>query len=278
MSCPDCFKGSVHTHADPVGSIAPLHGVSTYITGAPDAKSTILYLPDAFGLKLVNNKLLADAYAAGTGSRVLIPDLLWRGGADPSQMDTVDKLLTPGGGFLAKLWYFVQVAPGIIPFTILGAAPKAYPDILKFARAVRAELPAGGKLGVAGFCWGGYGSTMLCAEKAVEGGEAKLVDVQFTGHPSYVTPEMILAAVEAKVPYSCAVAEYDGRFTVKVAEEVEAKLKEKVGTPEEGGYEFVTYKQCIHGFAVRAAEGTPNMEGYHKAVKQAVDWFNKYLS
>lgn len=203
MSCPDCFKGAVHDHAEPTGQIETLHGVKTYITGDATAKSAILYLPDAFGLKLVNNKLLADRYAAGTGCKVLIPDLLWRGGADPSSLDAMEKLLLPGTGFFTKLWAFFQVAPVIIPFIIFGGGPKAFPEVLKYARAMRADLAPGGKLGVAGFCWGGYGSTNLCTEMAVEGGSEPLIDAQFNGHPGQLkAPDMVLDAIAAKVPYS----------------------------------------------------------------------------
>ena len=303
MSCPDCFKGAIHDHAEPTGHFETIHGCETYVTGDADAKSAILFLPDAFGLKLVNNKLLADRYAAGTGCKVLIPDLLWRGGADPSSMDAVETLLTPSNSFLSRLWAFFVVAPTLIPFMIFGAAPKAYPDVLKYARAVRAALPPGGKLGVAGFCWGGYGSTNLCKEKVTEE-ESKddrpLIDAQFNGHPSRLkTPDMVVDAIAAKVPYSCAVAELDMSFSKDVAHEVEAAVRAKVGPPEENNYEFVVYKgthpplsllhnlitfvtlianqDCIHGFCVRANPGTPNMDGYHGSAKQAIEWFNKYL-
>lgn len=76
MSCPDCFKGSVHDHAEPTGHFEILYGWKTYITGDANAKSAILYLPDAFGLRLVNNKILA-----GNLSFILIyyPILTWFG-------------------------------------------------------------------------------------------------------------------------------------------------------------------------------------------------------
>lgn len=64
MSCPDCFKVPVHNHAEAIGQFETLYGWKTYVTGDANAKSAILYLPDAFGLKLVNNKLLAGRYAA----------------------------------------------------------------------------------------------------------------------------------------------------------------------------------------------------------------------
>ena len=75
MSCPECFRGAVHTHAEPTGAIETIHGIKTYVAGGSDAsrsKSTIIYFPDAFSLKLVNNKLLADKYASATGCKVIV--------------------------------------------------------------------------------------------------------------------------------------------------------------------------------------------------------------
>ncbi len=79
MSCPDCFRGAAHNHAEPKGTIETIHGIRTYVAGGSDparSKSAIIYLPDGFSLKLVNNKLLADEYAAGTGCKVYIPDVV----------------------------------------------------------------------------------------------------------------------------------------------------------------------------------------------------------
>ena len=42
-------------------------------------------------------------------------------------------------------------------------------------------------------------------------------------------------------------------------------------------YEFVIHEGCIHGFCVRATLGSPNINRYHAATKQAIDCFNKYL-
>ena len=278
MSCPDCFKGAIHDHAEPTGRFETLFGVRTYITGDANAKSAIIYLPDAFGLKLVNNKLLADRYAAGTGCKVLSPDLLYNGGLNPSHMEVVEKFVTPGVSFFTKLWSFFVLAPDVIPFMVWGRPSTAYPEVVKYARALRADLPPGGKLGVAGFCWGGHGSTSLCTEKATKGGSEPLIDAQFNGHPSQLkTPDMVLDAIAAKVPYSCAVAQLDTNFSEKVSDEVEAAVRAKIGPPEENHYEFVIHKDCLHGFCVRAKPDTPNMDGYHAAAKQAIDWFNRYL-
>lgn len=158
---------------------------------------------------------------------------------------------------------------------------KAFPDILRYARAVKKDLPEGAKLGVCGFCWGGYGSTNLCAEPAVEGGNEPLIGAQFTGHPSRLkVPDMIVNAVSKfRVPYSAAIAQNDFQVDEKLGLEIEAALTEKVGPAGENDWQINIYKGASHGFSVRARPHVElEIEAYHVSAKQAVDWFNKYLN
>ncbi|EXJ82341.1 hypothetical protein A1O3_06154 [Capronia epimyces CBS 606.96] len=292
MSCPDCFRGSVHTHSEPTGTIETLHGVRTYVAGSSDSsrsKSAILYLPDAFSLKLVNNKLLADQYASATGCRVLIPDVVQNGGLSPDLMPSMEVVMAPLekrtiGAVLYKVYTALTLLPYVVPFMLFGKPATVYPQILAYARAVKAELPPGGKLGVAGFCWGAWPGTKLCTETTVEGGSERLIDAQFNGHPSYIidTPEMVIDAIKTfKVPYASAVAELDIQFNAEAAAQTEAKLKEAIAGPNEDKYkyEFRIYKGCHHGFCVRSMkEDELNAQGGRDAAKQATDWFNKYLN
>lgn len=296
MSCPDCFRGSVHTHAEPKGKIETVHGIKTYIANGGDgdssepSKSAILYLPDAFSLQLVNNLILADEYAKQTGCRVLIPDIVRNGGMSPHLLPLMEDLMLPSptwsvGGVFWKIVTALRVIPYAIPFLIFGHPSKVYPQMLAYARAMRADLPEGGKLGVAGFCWGAWGATKLCVEPAIEGGEERLIDAQFNAHPSFIadTPQMVVDAIMAlRVPYASAVAEEDFQFNAGVAEKTEAKVREATnnGAATGGGYtyEFKIYKGCKHGFAVRAQNDTANMEGYKDALVHATAWFNKYLN
>lgn len=302
MSCPDCFRGSVHTHAEPKGKIETVHGIKTYIANGGDdsksSKSAILYLPDAFSLQLVNNLILADEYAKQTGCRVLIPDIVRNGGMPAHLLPLMEDLMLPSpswsvGGVFWKVVTALRVIPYAVPFLIFGHPSKVYPGMLAYARAMRADLPEGGKLGVAGFCWGAWGATKLCVEPAVEGGKERLIDAQFNAHPSFIadTPQMVVDAImELRVPYASAVAEKDFQFNADVAEKTEAKVREATTGPGSGAaaadgqsqgdytYEFKIYKGCRHGFAVRAQDDTANMQGYKDALIQATAWFNKYLN
>ncbi|OAL27458.1 hypothetical protein AYO20_09810 [Fonsecaea nubica] len=290
MSCPDCFRGAVHNHSEPTGKIETVHGIQAYVAGGSDparSKSAIIYLPDAFSLKLVNNKILADKYAASTGCRVYIPDVVYQGGMPPVVLEKMDHLMDSRlsvFNFLPKVFTALTLIPYIVPFMYSGHPKNPYPTILKFARDVRAELPEGGKLGVCGFCWGAWPATKLCTETTVEGGQERLIDAQFNGHPSYISgePQMVVDAVKTfKVPYASAVAEKDFQFNADVAAKVEAQLREAIGGSKGDGedgydYDFRIYKGATHGFCVKARE--VDMQNYHDAAKQAADWFNKFLN
>jgi len=57
-----CASGSLHS-GEATGRFATVHGLETYIADAPDKGANngiIVIIPDAFGLALPNNKLLAD--------------------------------------------------------------------------------------------------------------------------------------------------------------------------------------------------------------------------
>lgn len=148
----------------------------------------------------------------------------------------------------------------------------AFPNILKFARAVKAEST--GKLGVAGFCWGGMMSTKLALQASEAGGNVGLVDAHFCAHPAGLQPEDIVEGVRRfRTPMSLAVGDKDFVMKREVVEEVESGLSE-----DEERSEVVVYAGCGHGFAVRAdRERIAEDEGAGKAAEQAVEWFQRFL-
>ncbi|KAF1978117.1 alpha/beta-hydrolase [Bimuria novae-zelandiae CBS 107.79] len=235
MACPDCFRGGKAV-GEPKGTMENLHGLPTYVAtpqGGSASTSTILYLTDAMGLDLVNNKVLADAYASATGLRVLVPDIIPGGPMPASVLDTMDTIMKPVALF----------------------------DIYDQ------------KLGLAGFCWGGYFSVNLCAHAVVEGGDERLIDAAFAAHPSLLNApaDVVNAVVSWKTSLSLAHAGEDFMLTMAKVEAAEAELREKVGRGEgENGcwYEVKTFKGWRHGFAARAAD---------EAKAQAVEWFKRWL-
>ena len=289
MSCPSCFKGGIkHEHEPAKGKEEVLYGKKSYIVSAPPtstSQSVILFLTDAFGLDLINNKILADQYAAKGGFKVIMPDVIPGGPASISLLNNMHDLMEPVAwldimGQLRRIGAAFGAIFGFVPFLYRAGPPSAFPAILAYARAVKADLPPGAKLGVAGFCWGGWGSTNLCKEPAVEGGSERLIDAQFCAHPSALkTPDMIVDAVaKFKVPYSLAIGDKDMVMSHKATLETEAALKKTVGEPEAHDYEVKIYPGCTHGFGIRAfPDNKVETEAADEALIQAVEWYKRYL-
>lgn len=78
MSCPDCFSGHAHS-GTPLGEVKKIHGRDTYVAepkNGQSAKGIIIIVPDAFGWDFVNNRILADHYAAAGDFLVYLPDFM----------------------------------------------------------------------------------------------------------------------------------------------------------------------------------------------------------
>jgi dienelactone hydrolase len=64
-------------------------GVKTYKTG--DGKSAIVIFTDIFGFSFINTRKVADTFAQGTQSTVLVPDLFNGDPMDPTEQDRMAK-------------------------------------------------------------------------------------------------------------------------------------------------------------------------------------------
>ena len=316
MACADCFRGGIHTHATPKGFVTTLYDQLCYVSPAPStstAKSQILYLCDGFGLALVNNKLLADRYALETGCKVIAPDIPAGGGLSLDAMTYTDTLSDPvrwydiRGQIRRVVTIFKLLCVGI-PFFLQGNRRGSIGPIVKLARHLKSDLgPSGGKLGVAGFCYGGWVAIQLCLEDAVEpqsgpvassrsneeestplltppsaDSSNNLISAIFVAHPSWLkAPTWIVSIIRDRhIPFSAALARADLTFPLKKVHETEAALRTQVGLPEDHDYELVMYPEGVpHGFAVRARpDSKEQVEAEHGAARQAVSWFGKYLN
>lgn len=277
---PDFFSGSVHT-AQPLGHLEILFDVETYVTrGTATSNSTIVFLTDDFGLNLVNNKLLADQYATKTGLRVLVPNLLPSGGLPLSTIGLSEQLAASVQwynllGHARRAWAALRITSILSVFSF--KVRRTFPSVLNYVRAVRASLPLGSKLGIAGFCLGGHWSSRLCAEHATEGGGSYLVGAHFTAHPSVVDPrEFARLAERFKVPQSLALGDRDVGLPIDQAHDLETNLRE-VYRDNLDRLEVRIYDGCGRGFALRADPQTNEIEGGDMALEQAVAWFRRWL-
>nr|POE47809.1 ankyrin repeat and protein kinase domain-containing protein 1 [Quercus suber] len=254
-----CATGSLHA-GTPKGELTKLHGLDCYVTNPPSGapKGIIVIIPDAFGIALPNNRILADAYAEKVGAQVLLPDFM---------NDVMISFNAMGAtGFwnqLYKFGHFLYLLRHFPPFLIYNRAGVATPRILSFFKSLRdneaKDLPVG------------------TAEKTSSG--KRLVDCGYTAHPSSLKyPGDIEMVV---LPLSISAPEHDIMMPPKEAKRTEEILKAKTAKTKDQGVEhdFVLYPEAPHGFAVRAAEDdVKQAELGKKAEAQAVAWFSKWFA
>ena len=89
LPCKDCASGVLH-EGTPTGREETVHGLNTYVTHPPSGSSSaggiVVIIPDLFGWKLNNSRVLADRYAERGGYTVYVPDFMdgmfWGGNND----------------------------------------------------------------------------------------------------------------------------------------------------------------------------------------------------
>jgi dienelactone hydrolase len=284
MSCSDCFKGVVR-FGKPNGIEKTLHGVRTYVAGNPDLQSSaIIFITDAFGFNLINSKLLADVYASKTQFTVLVPDIIPGGGVPIKSLALMESMSTPVSwwnvvGHLRRFFTLVRMMTIFIPFAL--RTKNVFPSILSYARSVKADLPAGRKLGAAGFCWGGLQTTKLAQESAIDCRNTQLLNAHFVAHPAglKVPKDIVNGIRQFNVPFSMAIGDQDMILSKEKVEEIEADLRTEFTEDSQHNYEIKMYADCGHGFAVRAdAKKKLEDDASEQAMEQAVSWFKTYLS
>ncbi|KAI9759536.1 MAG: hypothetical protein M4579_002295 [Chaenotheca gracillima] len=274
MACADCFKG-VLNEGTPKGTIKKVYGVDTYVASPPNgARPTgvIVIIPDAFGWDLNNNRILADNYAEMGGFLVHLPDFMNGKSADPIVFGYMDHITTPGiAATVTKPYYAVLALSHFIPFRRQNGPDVAWPRILSFMRALRADPEVSDlSIGAAGFCWGGPFTFWLCGDKEKAEDGRSLIDAGFTAHPSNL--KLPADAEGLTKPMSVAQGSNDIVVNSKAISQIETTLKK---SPM---HEVVIYEGAKHGFAVRAPpkDEKSSKQGF-EATQQAVNFFTKHF-
>nr|POF18691.1 hydrolase tropi [Quercus suber] len=276
-----CATGSLHT-GTPKGEVTKLHGLDCYVakplSGTP--KGIVVIIPDAFGIALPNNRILADAYADRIGAQVLLPDFM-DGYVLPSDVLISLKALSATGLWnqLYKFGHFVYLLRHFPPFLFYNRASIATPRIVEFFKKLRENEARDLPVGTAGFCWGGkYVIELLWDQEKTLSGK-RLVDCGYTAHPSSVKyPGDIEMVV---LPLSISAPEHDMMMPPQEAKRTEEILTAKTAKAKDQGveHEFISYPGASHGFAVRADEDdVKEAEQGEKAETQAVAWFSKWFA
>ncbi|KAN0090033.1 alpha/beta-hydrolase [Hyaloscypha variabilis] len=271
MSCPDCFKGTVH-EGQPQGRVIKLHGLDTYVsepTNGRAVKGIIVVIPDAFGWVFVNNKLLADHYADKGDYRVYLPDFMAGWSAPVWMLDTIRVMETPGNWF-SKLINVPWLLYSLIPWYAMNRISASYPRVKTIFELLRRDEGSSLPVGAAGFCWGGKHVALLAAE-VTKVNDKPLIDAGFTGHPSMlVMPDDV---ENIKLPVSFAIGDKDSHLPLEVAHKIRDIVEAK---PLEQRGEMILYPDCNHGFCVRADISFEDVAKQAAAAEdQCIQWFNK---
>lgn len=185
----------------------------------------------------------------------------------PAILPLMDTFSSPSAGVLSKTWAMGRAMVHVIPF-FMRASPqneKCTVPCVEYARAVKKEALQGAKLGLAGYCWGGYQALNI-------GKQEGLVDAVFIAHPARFEPRLAVDAVKAGVKVSFAHAGDDMSLPVGKIEETKKALDGSEAL------EIRVYEGCVHGFAVRATPGKEiEAKAADEALEQAVKWFEKWL-
>ncbi|KAI6041374.1 dienelactone hydrolase, partial [Pisolithus marmoratus] len=276
MSCPDCNRGSVLA-GKPTGSIVKVDGTEAYFAKGPPSKSAlfepkgsvaVVLLSDAFGLPLVNIKLIADKLANDLLCDVWVPDLF--DGAPLLRVEGMETQLLPDRPGYSSFWdKFCMIAFVVLPRvgTILRSRPSVGDVRAKqFIKAIREDRKYH-KVGGVGYCYGGGVAARLATT-------LNYLDSVVICHPA---PILINSIKKIKIPASWVCAE-DDMFFKKKRMRAEAIFAERKDSGDAVPYEFVDYKGTVHGFACRPNLAFEDVKAaFEKSLEQTTVWLRKTL-
>ncbi|EJD07441.1 alpha/beta-hydrolase [Fomitiporia mediterranea MF3/22] len=244
--CKDCVTGVTH-EGEPTGTIEQINGVKTYVALPPAGKyetsKAVLFLPDVFGLELVNARLLADDFAKN-GYQTYIPDYL-----------NSDPITSLDGSVDFQAW-FANHGP-----------EQTRPSLDK----VIAGLKERGikEFGATGYCFGARYVFDLAFDNGIK--------VGVVSHPSLLkVPEDLEKFKATGVPLlinSCEVDQMYPPESQKIGDDILGG-----GKTETEKYKREYFAGCVHGFAVRGDLSKPEVKaGKEGSFLNAIQWFHKFL-
>ncbi|KAJ3964625.1 Alpha/Beta hydrolase protein [Lentinula raphanica] len=248
--CEHCVQGVLH-EGESTGQFQIINDINTYVATPSQADypkyKVLLYLTDIFGPQLVNNRLLADAYAAN-GIRTVVPDIFH---GDPAPADA----LKPDSTWDLMSWIKAH------------GASSARPAIDKVIEGLKNEGVT--TFGVVGYCFGARFAFDLAFE-----GIPKVVAI---AHPSLVNVDEDLkkylnTSTAPLLINSCSI---DPKFPAEAQALADSLFGDGKFAP---GYKRAHWEGCTHGFAVRGDVSNPQVKkGKEGAFKVTVEWMRKYL-
>jgi len=246
--CDDCIKGVIH-EGNPKGKWETIGGVNCYVgtpSGDYSKEKAILFMPDAFGISLINNQLIIDSFAENGFLTI---------GVEYFEGDGIpEDALEPGKTFDRDGWY----------------SRHGYEKTRSLVDKVYEALEQRGitTFGTAGYCFGGAYAFPLGIENKVK--------ATMIAHPSRNIPSLLQEYFDSsRVPLLINSCEFDPALPPEACAKADEIFGDGKFAP---GYKRVHWEGCKHGFAVRGDLSYPKVKaGKEGAFKETVEWFSKYL-
>ncbi|CAF3185248.1 unnamed protein product [Rotaria sp. Silwood2] len=229
--------GAKQTH-QAQGHEEEIAGVNTYKIG--QGKSAIVIFTDVFGYSFINVRKLADSFAEGTQTTVLIPDYFNGDPISPNAPNVMD----------------------ILPDWLKKHPPTDACAIAeKFISTVKGHYQS---IQVIGFCYGAKAVVHLITSNEY----LSTVKAAVVAHPSFLVKE---EAKQIQRPILFLCAENDFLFTPSLRQEFENELTAN------GLGRFIEYPGTVHGFVVRPDDSEQVHQQRDKAVQDAIQYFKNNI-
>lgn len=247
MSVLSCCITGFTWDGQPTGRTGQLGTNDAYITGDnPDV--AIMVIPDLFGWKFPNIRLLADHYASEANATVYVPDFF--GGDDIPWQPLIND-------------NFAALADELPAFLERNSREVREPELFECARVLRQTYK---KVGAAGFCYGGWACFRLGAKEH----QPPLVDCIVVGHPSLLTKEDIDGV---GVPVQVLAPEIDLAYTAELKLHTFETIQ-KLGVP----FDYQYFPGVAHACFIRGDEKhAGEREALVRGKNAAVGWFQQFL-
>ncbi|PPR00785.1 hypothetical protein CVT24_000750 [Panaeolus cyanescens] len=245
--CKDCVRGVTH-EGTPTGTWEEIAGIKVYV-GTPTIDypkdKVVLFLPDIFGVELINAQLLVDDFAAN-GFKTIAIDYF---GGDAAPADGMN----PGSTWDISKW-FPNHGPA-----------QTRPILDKVIKALKEQGIT--TFGATGYCFGGRYVFDLAFEN--------IIQASVVSHPSLlqIPADLEKYAASSKAPLLINSCTVDQQFPLEASAQAD-----KILGGFAPGYKREYFEGCSHGFAVRGDLSDPKVKaGKEGSFKATVEWFVKHL-
>ncbi|PWN29036.1 hypothetical protein BDZ90DRAFT_278431 [Jaminaea rosea] len=266
--CVHCASGFA-LEGTPKGTMEKLGPYDTYIASPSSVQGepgrAIFFACDAFGLSLINNKIIPDILAERLGVPVYVPDYFEGKGVEPTRLQmpstakemrsqSLMQKVTSGLGMLSIAPWFISNRPGtkIAPLEKWFTAVEEAKGVKEWAST--------------SYCFGGKPVLHFASQSKFK--------ANVLCHPSFVAIDDI-KKMKGTSLFIC--ADEDPVFGASLREQSQQVLKERQDKGEIQA-EFKFFHNTVHGFCARPDFSVPEVKkAFEDATQLTVEWLKEHF-